>query len=291
METLAIVGVGLIGGSLALALREARACRRIIGVDRDQDSLIRAEERGMLDSWRQDLEEAAAEAEGIILAVPGAAVGALFRELAPRLRDTVVLTDVGSVKSEVTAVARQELGPRLPRFVPGHPIAGTERSGVDAAFPSLFRKHRVILTPMEETDAEAVGWTRAMWEAVGAQVTELSVEHHDEVLAATSHLPHLLAYALVDCLSGMRDREEMFQYAAGGFADFTRIASSDPKMWHDICFSNRKDLLAVLERFRVCTDTLRAAIERNDSEALLETFVRAKQARDRFEDVRKEQDS
>ena len=178
------------------------------------------------------------------------------------------------------------MGDKFPHFVPGHPIAGTEQSGVEASFAELFIDHRVILTPLPETDSKAHQIIIDMWQAVGADVINLDVKHHDDVLAATSHLPHMLAYALVDCLAGMQEREEIFKYAAGGFADFTRIASSSPEMWHDICFSNKDALLNSLESFSRHIDQIKNAIEKSDSQQLLTIFKRAKHARDKFAESR-----
>jgi prephenate dehydrogenase len=171
-----------------------------------------------------------------------------------------------------------------PRFVPGHPIAGTERSGVGASFPELYQNRRVILTPLPETEPDAVAKVRTMWQTVGAEVSDMGVAHHDEVLAATSHLPHMLAFGLVDALARMRDNDEIFRYAAGGFRDFTRIASSSPVMWRDICMANAEALSAMLARFGEEMTDLADSIRRRDGDHLLEIFSRAKQARDRFVD-------
>ncbi len=178
--------------------------------------------------------------------------------------------------------ARQVFGQPPPRFVPGHPIAGTEQSGVDASFAELYRNRRVILTPLPGTDPAATAQVQAMWEACGAEVTQMAVDHHDEVLAATSHLPHLLAYSLVDSLARLRENDEIFRYAAGGFRDFTRIASSHPIMWRDICLANRQALGQMLDRFQAELAELAAAVGRGDGEVLLEVFERAKAARDRY---------
>jgi len=287
INKLAIIGVGLIGGSLARALRHAKACDQIMGFGRNRDHLKKAVELGVIDDFSTQLERVVREADVVVLATPLKTTESLLREMRPLLKENVVLTDVGSAKTCVIEDAKGALGDFLPRFVPGHPIAGTEKSGVEASFAELFEDHRVILTPLPETAVDALQQVTAMWESVGAEVTHLSAEHHDEILAATSHLPHLLAYALVDCLAGMRDRDEIFEFAAGGFADFTRIASSHPEMWHDICFSNRRQLLAVFDDFNSRLQTIRRAIEQGDSETLLNIFTRAKQSRDRFTDNRK----
>ncbi len=203
---------------------------------------------------------------------------ALSGALAPH----AVLTDVGSAKGSVVEAARKAFGVLPAGFVPGHPIAGTEKSGVEASFAELFRRRKVILTPLETSSEQAIGTVATMWSHTGAQVVEMSVQHHDHVLAATSHLPHVLAYALVDSLARLDETSEIFQYAAGGFRDFTRIASSDAQMWHDICLANRAEVLAMLELYQrelgSFTDLLRAG----DSSAILEIFSRAKLARDHF---------
>ena len=178
--------------------------------------------------------------------------------------------------------ARQAFGVLPPGFVPAHPIAGTERSGVEASFEGLFEERRVILTPVEETAHGALERVRRMWEGVGADVVEMDAEHHDQVLAATSHLPHMLAYTLVDVLGGMEERREMFRYAAGGFKDFTRIASSDPQMWHDICFANRDALVGALEHFGAALEQAADAVRNGDGDALKSLFTRAKIRRDRY---------
>ncbi len=286
IDHLSIIGVGLIGGSLARALRKAKLVNRITGCNRNEDSLIKALELGVIDDYSLDIAEAVAAADVVVIGTPLSTTEKLLPTIVAALNPNAVLTDVGSAKGSVVSAARRIMGDKLPRFVPGHPIAGTEQSGVEASFAELFIDHRVILTPLQETDSKAHKLITDMWQAVGADVIDLGVKHHDDVLAATSHLPHMLAYALVDCLAGMQEREEIFKYAAGGFADFTRIASSSPEMWHDICFSNRDALLNALELFSGHIDQIKAAIENSDSEQLLAIFKRAKSARDKFTKVR-----
>lgn len=282
IERLCIVGVGLIGGSLARALRTAGACREVVGCGRDEVQLRRAVELGVIDRYDTDPTRAVAGADVVVLAVPVGVMGEVLGRIAPGLSDTAVVTDVGSTKGSVVEAARSALGPRLPRFVPGHPIAGTERSGVEASFPELFRERRVILTPLPETEPGAVESIREMWCTAGAEVTDMEVTHHDAVLAATSHLPHVLAFNLVDTLARSGEQEEIFAYAAGGFRDFTRIASSDPVMWRDICLANRKAILNAMADFSVHMAELARAIEAEDGEAVEAVFRRAKEARDRF---------
>jgi prephenate dehydrogenase len=206
----------------------------------------------------------------------------VFTAIAPHLSDETILTDVGSSKASVVEAAGRAFGKLPANFVPAHPIAGTEKNGVDASVAELFQQHRVIITPTETTSPSAILKIRAMWEQAGAIVTEMPIVHHDEILAATSHLPHLLAFTLVDTLASVDDKKEIFEYAAGGFRDFTRIASSDPLMWHDICVHNEAALLKILDRFNEDLGRLRQAIADKDGEYLLQVFSRAKAARDRF---------
>ena len=281
-DRLCIVGVGLIGGSLARALRAAGATGEIVGCGRDAAHLQQALALGVIDRFDTDPAAAVRGADVVVLATPLGAMRGLFAAIAGRLDDACVITDVGSTKGSVVADARAGLGAELGRFVPGHPIAGTEKSGVEASFAELFRERRVILTPLPENPPPAVARVRALWEAAGSDVSEMSVEHHDVVLAATSHLPHMLAYTLVDTLARLRDKEEIFDYAAGGFRDFTRIASSDPVMWRDVCLANRGAILDMIARFQGDLQLLAGAIERGDAALLSEVFTRAKAARDRY---------
>jgi len=284
IRRLAVIGVGLIGGSLARALRAAGAVGEVVGCGRSAANLERALELEVVDRWSQDPAEAVAGADLVFVAVPLGTMGQVFAAIRHALAPDAVVTDGGSVKGSVVADARAAFGQVPPGLVPGHPIAGTERSGVEASFAELYQGRRVILTPLPETDPAAVAKVSAMWQACGAQVTLMEVAHHDEVLAATSHLPHMLAFGLVDSLARMRENDEIFRYAAGGFRDFTRIASSDPVMWRDICIANREPLGAMLERFSDEMKDLAEAIRRGDAARLLEIFARAKAARDRYVD-------
>ena len=282
IRQLTIFGVGLIGGSLALALREAGVVDEIVGCSRREEHLRQALELGVIDHYHLDAAEAVAGADVVFVSVPLGAMRSVFEAMRPGLAADAVITDGGSAKQCVVDDARAAFGTLPPGFVPGHPIAGTEKSGVTAAFPELYRNRRVILTPLAESDPAAVERVRAMWQAAGAEVEEMEVHHHDEVLAATSHLPHMLAFGLVDSLARMRDNDEIFRYAAGGFRDFTRIASSDPVMWRDICIHNRQAILDMTARYQADLEEMVRAIERGDGDALLEIFSRAKAARDRF---------
>ncbi len=288
IDHLSIIGVGLIGGSLARALRKAKLVNRVTGCNRNEDTLKKAVELDVIDDYSLDIAEAVAGADVVVIGTPLSTTEKILPQIVASLKPNAVLTDVGSAKGSVVSAAQKVMGDKFSRFVPGHPIAGTEQSGVEASFAELFVDHRVILTPLEVTDISAHKLITEMWQAVGADVIDLDVKHHDDVLAATSHLPHMLAYALVDCLAGMQEREEIFKYAAGGFADFTRIASSSPEMWHDICFSNRDALLNSLELFSEHISKIKDAIENSDSEQLLSIFKRAKRARDQFTKSRKQ---
>ena len=282
IKKLTLIGVGLIGGSLARALRHAQVVNEVIGVGRNEASLELAKGLGVIDDYDTDPATAVAGADVVVLAVPLGAMKSVMQSIAPHLGDKTILTDVGSAKGSVLADATEIFSGNIENVILGHPIAGTEKSGVEASFAELFQHRRVILTPHDKTSTEALKVVHDMWLACGAEVVEMSVEHHDEVLAATSHLPHMLAYALVDTLARMDDRKDIFDYAAGGFRDFTRIASSDPHMWHDISMANQVALVAVMKRFRTDLDGLINAIEKGDSQFVKETFERAKNARDAF---------
>lgn len=286
IKQLTIIGVGLIGGSLARALKRAGAVGEVVGAGRDAEHLQRALALGVIDRVEMDMAAAVSTADMVVVAAPVGAMEAIFRAIAPALPAEAVLTDAGSTKTSVIEAARAAF--QLPEdelptnFVPGHPIAGTEKSGVEASFAELYDGRRVILTPTENSAPGAVARVREMWQQAGAKVVETSAKHHDEILAATSHLPHLLAFSLVDTLATLDDKQEIFEFAAGGFRDFTRIASSDPQMWHDICVHNGPALLEMLERFESDLEKLRLAIAHNESDYLLKVFTRAKFARDQF---------
>lgn len=284
VRRLAILGVGLIGGSVALALREAGAVGTVVGYGRGRVNLERARELGVLDTIANSPAEAVAGADLVLVAVPVGAMSAVFAAIAPSLEADAVITDAGSVKAHVIAAARAGLGSAFPRFVPSHPVAGTERSGANAAFKTLFCNRRTIITPTTDTAPQATERVRALWTTCGATVSSMDAAQHDQVLAATSHLPHVLAYALVDTLARMAEHTEIFEYAAGGFADFTRIASSSPSMWRDIVTANEAALLPILDGYIADLNILRAAIAADDRAAIAATFERAKAARDEFTD-------
>jgi cyclohexadieny/prephenate dehydrogenase len=285
-DTVVIVGLGLIGGSLARALREQGFCQRLIGYGHRSPSLVRGVELGVIDDYTLDLDEAVAMADILVIAAPTLVAAQILEQILPALKgddSDPVITDVASVKGNLLAAARRVCnGAVPPRLVLAHPIAGSERSGVDASSAQLFVNHRVILTPDQANEAAAVALVRDMWQATGAEVLEMGVAEHDAVLAATSHLPHVLAYALVDALSQSEASDDIFRFAAGGFRDFTRIASSDPVMWRDIAIANRDALLGAIDNFSDHLAQLREAIASDSADQIHSTFVRAKAARDQF---------
>jgi len=285
IDRLVVIGLGLIGGSFAKGLRERGLCQEVVGFDLNADSRRLAVELGVVDRCAETLEEACQGASVIQLAAPILAMERLLEQLSKLNLGSAVLTDVGSAKGNLVNCAKRVFGSMPVRFVPGHPIAGSERSGITAADGSLFRRHKVILTPVASTDPQALALVDCLWRALGADVEHMDVAHHDEVLAATSHLPHLLAFGLVDSLAKRHENLEIFRYAAGGFRDFTRIAGSDPVMWHDIFLANREAVLATLDDFRTDLDALRAAVDEGDGHKLLGVFTRARAAREHFSKI------
>ncbi len=281
IQRLALLGVGLIGGSLVRGLKQQQAVAHVVGYGRGEKNLQEALELGVIDEIASSIADAVTDADMVVIAVPLGAVKALFAEMKEHLAEDAVVTDVGSVKWSVVRDAQQVFDGTVPsRFIPGHPIAGTEKSGAAASFAELYQNRRVILTPLDNRDEDALQRVTEMWQAVGAEVVEMGIQHHDEVLAATSHLPHLLAYGLVDALAKQETHHEIFRFAAGGFRDFSRIASSNPTMWRDISMANRKPLLDTLDQFRQELDQIESMIRDKDDDALLELFSRAKRARD-----------
>jgi prephenate dehydrogenase len=282
IDKLVIVGVGLIGGSFALALKAAGAAGRVIGVGRGEANLRRALDLKVIDAAGALDAATFGDADLVLLAVPVGQMRPVMRSIAPLLGPKTVVTDAGSTKQDVVDLARRELKSSLSRFVPGHPIAGTEKSGAEAATAALYLGRRVVLTPLKGNEPGAVARVRAAWEACGARVFELQPKEHDAVLASVSHLPHVLAYALVDQVARAKNAEQLFSYAAGGFRDFTRIASSHPEMWRDICLANRKALLAELDRYDGKLERVKKMLERGDAKALDALFSGARDARNRW---------
>jgi len=285
IKRLAVIGVGLIGGSLSLALKEAQAVTEVVGYSRTESVRQEALELGVIDSAATSVAEAVKDADMIFLAVPMAAMGSVLTELAEHIKDDAIITDGGSAKGQLVDIARNVLGDKFSQFVPGHPIAGTEKSGPSAAFSTLYQDHRVVLTPVADTNRDALETVREMWQKTGAEVFDMEVKHHDVVLAATSHLPHVLAFNLVGMLAERDDCDEVLRYAAGGFKDFSRIASSDAVMWRDICLSNSEAILGLIQQYQHGLSELENAIKKQDGDTLKTVFERAKQARDtRFKD-------
>ena len=285
INRLVVIGLGLIGSSLAKVARDRGLCQEVIGCSRSPETLVKAMKAGVVDRVVDSIEAVAGElghGDLVVIGVPTLTVPVIIRQLQPLLSQAVTITDVASVKGSVVTALKEVYGEIPSQFVPGHPIAGSEKSGVDAVNPELFDDHRVILTPLPETGGDHLQRVKGLWSGAGAVVSEMSVSEHDEVLAATSHLPHMLAYSLVDTLSNMRENREIFRYAAGGFRDFTRIAASDPVMWHDIVMANDQAVLSVLEDLTEHLDLLKQAITSGDSDYLLGVFTRAREARNHF---------
>src|SRR2546430_7494592 len=279
---LVVVGVGLIGGSFALALKQAGAVGRVTGVGRGGRNIRRALELKIIDAAGALDRATFSDADLALLAVPVGQMRSVMHAIAPLLGAKTVVTDARSTKEDVVALARRELKGALARFVPGHPIAGTEKSGAESAFAGLYRGRRVVLTPLAGTEPRALALVRSAWRRCGAAVSELKAKEHDAVLAAVSHLPHVLAYALVDQVARHKSAKQLFSFAAGGFRDFTRIASSHPEMWRDICLANRKALLAELRRYGGELERVKRMLDRGDGKALEKLFSGARDARNRW---------
>lgn len=280
IDTLALVGTGLIGGSFALALKTAGAVRRVIGVGRNAARLTQARELGLIDAvgdWRE-----AGVADCVMLAVPVGETSRILAQLAPHLSAETIVTDAGSTKVDVVDAARATLGARFADFVPGHPVAGSEQSGPAAARADLYQGKKVVLTPSADTRQDAVERVRSLWEATGARVETLDAVLHDRVFAAVSHLPHMAAYALVAEIAQRADSEVFFRFAASGFRDFTRIAGSSPAMWRDIALANRSALLDELDAYVAALEALRNAVGAGDADTLFELFARARTARENW---------
>lgn len=281
IERLALIGLGLIGGSLSLALKSAGVVDEVVGYSRQLPTRLRAQELGLIDHPVDSVAAAVEGADVVFVATPVQAMANVFADMAPVLSPEALITDGGSVKGAVVAAAQAAMLPaQWAQFVPGHPIAGTEHSGPDAAFATLYQGQRVILTPLPENAPSLVARAEALWRTVGALVERMTVQHHDHVLAATSHLPHLAAFGMVNALARLEERYEVFRYAAGGFRDFTRIASSDPVMWRDICLANRTELLPMLDHYLAELAQLRALIDAGDAPSIERQFAEAKAVRD-----------
>lgn len=285
MNKITILAMGLIGGSLAKSLKENDFASQIVAWGRNDRSLKKAKALGIIDSYTLDLADAVEGADIVVIATPTLIAEKMLQQLQPLISEKTVITDVASVKGNLLKAAKIIFGKVPGNLVLGHPIAGSEQSGIEAAKADLFKNHRVILTPTAETNSDAKVLVESMWRATGALVVEMNVEEHDRVLALTSHLPHVLAYTLVDALANNHDGQDIFRFAAGGFRDFTRIASSDPTMWHDIVLANRKAILSGIDLLSENLDQLRKSIDQKDSQAIMSTFSGAKAARDAFTEM------
>jgi len=279
LDKVAIFGVGLIGGSFALALRRAGAVRQLVGVGRSAAPLARARELGIIDVASTSVEQAVAHADLVLIAAPVAQTGAILSAIEPHLAPGTVISDAGSTKSDVVAAARAALGARVGQFVPGHPIAGRESNGPDAALADLYVGKKAVLTPLPENPPASVERVAAAWRSCGALIHRLSPQQHDRVFAAVSHLPHLLAYALVDELARRPDAATLFDYAASGFRDFTRIAGSSPEMWRDIALANQPALLAELDAYLAQLAQLRQLLADGNGDGMAALFGNAQHAR------------
>jgi len=274
-----IFGVGLIGGSFALALRRANAVGEIVGFGRSAATLKQARQFGLIDRIGDDVAREVRDADLILLATPVAQMAEIFARIAPHLGANTLITDGGSTKADVVAAARQQLGAKIARFIPAHPVAGAELSGPAAALAELYQGKKVVLTPLPENSPADIARVRAAWEACGAMVSELTPERHDEVFAAVSHLPHLLAFTLVHDLAQRDDRDLLLSFAASGFRDFTRIAASSPEMWRDISLANRDALLDEIEQYAAELYKLHQALQQRDAAKLEEIFSLAQKVR------------
>jgi len=286
--TLSIFGVGLIGGSLALGLKKAGVVGHVIGVGRTRSNLDRAIELGVIDEIVMDPVEAVLRSDIIVLATPVDTMARLFELIRPYIDDSKIVTDVGSVKGGVIEAAKNGLGDKFSRFVPAHPIAGKEKSGVEAASAILFEDHKVVVTPTDETDDEACKCIEQMWRLVRADVRVMDVTTHDRVLSITSHLPHILAYAMMNFLSSSEESEDCYEMAAGGFYDFTRIASSDPTMWRDISLMNKQELLVHIDRYQAELSKVSELVRNDQSAELKHYFSEAKSNRQMVIDHRRQ---
>ncbi|HET7731715.1 MAG TPA: prephenate dehydrogenase/arogenate dehydrogenase family protein [Usitatibacter sp.] len=279
LKRVTVVGVGLIGGSLAMALRRSGVASSVVGVDRDAQALERAVAMGVIDSAAASPAEGARGADLVVAAVPVRAMGSVLREAGRALEPGAAITDVGSTKGEVVRIAREELRGAFPRFVPGHPIAGRETSGVEASAADLFKGARIVLTPSAETAPDALEIVRGCWEAAGGKVSVLDPATHDRIFAAVSHLPHLLSFALVSEIASRPDAAELLGFAAGGFRDFTRIAASSPEMWRDIALQNREALLAEIDRYGARLAVFRELVARGEGPGLERLMTEARNVR------------
>ncbi|WP_050463907.1 prephenate dehydrogenase [Herbaspirillum autotrophicum] len=280
-----IFGVGLIGGSFALALKKAGVVEQVVGVGRTAAPLQRARELGIIDLAASSVEEALRDADLVLIAAPVAQTGKILAAIAPYLQSSTLVTDAGSTKGDVVAAARAVLGDKIAQFIPGHPIAGREANGPDAAIVDLYQQKKVVLTALPENRPQDVERIAAAWAACGAVIHRLTPQEHDAVFASVSHLPHLLAYALVDDMASKPHAEILFQYAASGFRDFTRIAGSSPEMWRDISLANRAALLHELDGYLIQLIRMRKMVVEGDGDGLNQIYSNAQRARQNWSEA------
>lgn len=287
MKKLVIFGVGLIGGSVALALKKAGSTAQIIGCGRSHQNLQTALDLNVIDASSNNIAESMKDADLVLIAAPVAQTPEILHAIKPYLAAHTVITDAGSTKVDVLHCAKEILGQQFSQFVGGHPIAGAEKSGVSAATADLYHNKNVVLTPDAATNPQAVKNVCALWQSCGANVSEMSAETHDGIFAAVSHLPHLLAFALVDEVASRPNAEQLFGFAASGFRDFTRIAGSHPEMWRDISLANRTALLSEITAYQKELSHLKQMLEHQDGESLHALFERASAARNGWANTKK----
>tara|TARA_R110002073_G_scaffold18812_9_gene69415 strand:- start:207 stop:1091 length:885 start_codon:yes stop_codon:yes gene_type:complete len=281
LNKLVIIGVGLIGGSFALALREAGLVKHIVGIGRSKINMQRAIDQGVIDEIADDTASAMKDANALLLAMPVGQTTSILAQIAPHLEPETLITDAGSTKQDVISAARIYIKKNLKNFVPAHPIAGAEQSGVSAAQTNLFQKKHLILTPLAETSDDAIKRVTDLWEGCGAQVSQMQADEHDKILAATSHLPHILAFTLMNhlCINTGNNPDNLLRFAGSGFRDFTRIASSSPEMWRDICIANREALILQIDSYKNELVCLQKILENGDAQALKKSFTQARSIR------------
>ncbi len=278
IDKICIIGVGLIGGSFAAGLKQSNQVKSIVGFGRNEENLITAKSLNVIDDYSLDIATALKGVDMVLIATPVDSFGAVLEVIKPHIDDSVIISDVGSTKGSMVNIAKQVFGKMPVRFIPAHPIAGKEKSGVEASDGTLFNNKRIVLTPEDNADAKAIEAVSELWKILGAQVETMTHQQHDDLLAMTSHLPHMLAFGLMDYL--VTNNPDACDYAAGGFKDFSRIASSDSVMWRDICLNNSEDIVKHIKGYQQALDKLSNLIEGNQSEALEKLFSKAKSARD-----------
>ncbi len=282
IEKICIIGVGLIGGSFAAGLKESSKVKTIVGFSRNEDNLKTAQNIGVIDEYSLDISQALEDVDMVVIATPVDSFKEILELIKPHINDSVIISDVGSTKGSIVKIAKEVFGKIPAKFIPAHPIAGKEKSGVNASDASLFKNKRVILTPESNADTQSVVAVSDLWECIGARVEIMNYTKHDDLLAMTSHLPHMLAFSLMDYL--MDNNPSACDYAAGGFKDFSRIASSDSIMWRDICINNSDQIVKHIEGYQQALEKLSNLIKNNQTEELERLFIDAKSTRDKWID-------